>query len=928
MKASTNPLNYDVLIIGAGVIGSFVARHLAKKQLRLAVLERENDAGSGVSKAHTAIVHSGYSAKPGSLKADMTVRANRNFASVCEELGVAFEQCGSIMTAKSEGGLRKINEKYNRGTANGVQGLALLNREETLRIEPNITEDVIASIYAPTTGVADPWEYCNAAIENAVDNGAEFYLNHPVTDIRYEKNTIVVYSDHRCFTAGHVINCAGLYADEINNMVEEPFFQIAPRKGEYIILDKTARRHVNGFIFQGRGPDEPKGVIVSPTVHGNLMIGPSSEDSAQKDDRSSTIAALTHIPKIAGYSVQDIPFDRTISYFTGMRPRPNWLRYNDQGKLETYEDEVKDFIITRGKNNPHFINVAGIKSPGFTCADEIGQYIVTMIASDRILQDKEKQKKRRKPVHTARLDDETLNRLVAKRPDYGEILCHCNHITRGELIDAVQRSVGATDLDGIKRRTTATMGKCHGSRCRDKIQTVLDELLAKKEEPSTLRTEQSVPAPPYHSVIIGGGIAGLSVTLQLIEQGIERIALIERDGTLGGILNQCIHKGFGVKYLGENLTGPEYLSRFLDRIRTARKHNPHQRLDIYQNTEALSLHTGNGASFVRILNRSGLHRLQTDTIVETTGCIERHIGQIFLNRNRVSGIYTAGEAQKLINLKGKQLGTRAVILGTGDIGLIMARRLHLEGITVVAILEQKDSISGLRRNKVDCADLYGIPLIRNAQTETVYGKHTVKGIAYRKDGILHDIACDLLITSVGLEPDTSLETSEKSSIEGSAALFRLGNVDYVHDLVDDIALEAEQMARNIADYLAGEPKKEVTRCGSQERNDASDYDLVCTVCPESCLLRYQGDRIIGHRCPKGKEYALRQRTERSVELTTMIKDSGTGARLPARGTASVPLHIVEETMQLIRRGGHTPDLHGIISLSNGITLQTTTVQTL
>lgn len=473
---------YDVIIIGAGVIGSFVARHLMEKKLALAVLEKEDDVCCGVSKAHSAIVHCGYSGKPGALKSKMTVIANENFHNVCEELDVPFRRCGSIIIARSAEGVEKLQEKLRCGRENGVKEMYLLNREETLAREPNVKDDIIASVYAPATGTVNPWEYCTAAMENAMDNGAELFLNHTVLSIVEQDGVFNIETNNGNFRCQQLINCAGLCADEINNMIEEPFFQISPRKGEYIVLDKELDGFVNGFIFQARGEDEPKGVFVSPTIHGNIMVGPSAEDVDDKEDRSNTIEGLSFIQEVSQNSVKPLPFDKMITCFAGLRPRPSWLRKNEQGEIEAYEDKTKDFIIQPGKKHPHFLNVAGIKSPGFTCSDEIGKYVAVLVSDNGdFTVNEDYNPRRRKRLRFADLNHQECNREIQKDPALGKIVCKCNLVTESEIRDVILRNAGARTVDGVKRRTAASMGKCHGSHCRDRIQDILNEVLQHEE---------------------------------------------------------------------------------------------------------------------------------------------------------------------------------------------------------------------------------------------------------------------------------------------------------------------------------------------------------------------------------------------------------------------------------------------------------------
>ena len=467
----------DVIIIGAGVIGSFVARHMMKKNLQVIVLEKEEDICCGISKAHTAIVHCGYNGKLGAEKGKITTRANENFHNVCEELDTEFIRCGSLVTAKGKDGIDKIKDKIKVGKSNGVKGLHFLNREETLKIEPNIGDEIIASGYAETTGIADPFLYCVGAMENAVDNGAEVYLNTYVRDIEKVNDKFLVGTNNIEFTSKHLINCAGLYSDEINNLIEEPFFEIKPRKGEYIVLDKDKEKKVSHVVFQANEKDDMKGIIIVPTIHGNILLGPSAEDVDDKSDTRTTIESLELIKKSCKRSLKNLNTDEVIATFSGSRPRPNWIELNEQGEYEESEDKVKNFIIERGRKNKHFINVAGIKSPGFTCADEIGKMVSEMVFSDydELKDNIDFNSKIRKRINVDKLSSSEKEKVIKENPDYGEVICKCNKITKGEIIDSIRRNVGSKDVDGVKRRTSALMGKCQGSRCIEKIEKILNE---------------------------------------------------------------------------------------------------------------------------------------------------------------------------------------------------------------------------------------------------------------------------------------------------------------------------------------------------------------------------------------------------------------------------------------------------------------------
>lgn len=468
---------YDVVIIGAGVVGAFVARQLSRYKLKIALLEKNWDICCESTKANTAIVHSGYSGKPGSLKAAMTVAANEDFEHVCDELDVEFVRTGSLLIALDEIGLQKIQEKYKRGLANGVKGMELLSGTRVLELQPNLNPGVIGALYAPSTGVVNPWEFGLAAAENAVENGVELFLDTKVVQIRRVGEFFVVKTNKQVFEARYVVNCAGLYSDEINNMVARPFFRIAPRRGEYYVLDTEAAAVSRYVIFQARGNDEVKGVVIAPTVHGNILVGPSTEDLEVKDDVRTTAEKLATIKQIAEKSIRGIPYNLVIRKFAGIRPRPQLARFDVvSGEVEFYEDDVKDFILGEPAGCENFINCAGIKSPGLTCANEIGKYVARLIQAkegERLKLNTAFNPRRRRVIRFHKLSLLEQQKIVRENPLYGNIVCRCRQITEGEIVDAIHRRAGAFTVDGVKRRAGAGLGRCQGGVCTPAIIKIL-----------------------------------------------------------------------------------------------------------------------------------------------------------------------------------------------------------------------------------------------------------------------------------------------------------------------------------------------------------------------------------------------------------------------------------------------------------------------
>lgn len=489
---------YDVAIIGAGVVGAFVARELARYKLDIVVLEKESDVACGVTKANTAIVHSGYSPEPGTLKAELNIKASKNFEKYCEQLDVKFERIGSLVLTFDETGLDELLEKYERGQENGVEGLEIIDKDRALELEPGINQDMIKALYAPSTGIVDPWEFCIAAAENAVENGVELKLEYEVEDIKKQQDKFEISTNKEQIHSKIIINCAGLYSDEINNMVTEPSFKIIPGRGQYYVLDREIRDSIKHVLFQ---KTEVRGIIIAPTVHGNVLVGPNRNDLEDKTDLRTTREGLEFVKEASEIIKEDIPFDKTIKTFAGMRPRPELIVKDEStGEAILVDDGIQDFIIEELDEVRGFINVAGIKSPGLTCAPAIGEYVAEIIKNN--FGDLESNNNfnpiRRKRIRFMELSEEEKNDLINKDSRYGNVVCRCENITEGEIVDAIHRKVGATTVDGIKRRLRPGMGKCQGSYCTPKV---MDILVREWEMKPTLIKKES-----GNSYMLVGGI--------------------------------------------------------------------------------------------------------------------------------------------------------------------------------------------------------------------------------------------------------------------------------------------------------------------------------------------------------------------------------------------------------------------------------------
>ena len=448
---------FDVLIIGAGVTGALIARNLSKYDLKVALLDKENDVGNLTSNANSAIIHSGYDPVPGTNKAKFNVLGNKMFDQLCEELDVEFYRVGSLTVALYDEQLPLLEELAKRSEINGVP-VQLLNAEQVKEMEPNINPGVKGALFAPTAGIIDPFNFVVHAAENAVDNGVELFLNEEVISIKKENDVYIVKTKKNEYQSKIVINAAGCFADKIAAMVEPIDWKITPRKGQYFVLDHYKAGLVNHTIFP-LPSEKGKGILVTMTTSGNYLVGPSSEPTQEPDDYATDGLTLSNVRKQASDMVPGIPFNQVIRVFSGLRP--TCTRH--------------DFIIEYSQNDKYFINVAGIESPGFVSSPAIAEYVVNELVKP-IISLKEKDNynpcvKKYHRLYNAMLKDDYS--FIDEHEDYGQIICNCEKVTLGEILDVLNRSVPPHSVKALKRRTRAGYGKCQGGFCQPRVTLLL-----------------------------------------------------------------------------------------------------------------------------------------------------------------------------------------------------------------------------------------------------------------------------------------------------------------------------------------------------------------------------------------------------------------------------------------------------------------------
>lgn len=468
---------YDVFIIGSGVSGGFTALELSKYNLKVALCEKSLEPCGGSSRANSGIVHAGYDPIPGTMKAKLNLRGTELMQEMTQRLNIDLKLCGSYVVAFGANDDARIQELYERGIANGVSDIALIDGNSLRKHEPNVSNDVTSALYAKNAGIVSPYKLAIASTELAAQNGVDFLRAHEVLGMEDMGGYIRITTSKGVYDTCCVVNAAGVNADKIAAMLGDTSFDIIPRRGEYLILDKNESGIVNSVIFQVPS-NMGKGILVAPTVDGNVLLGPTSHNIPDRDDKSTTAAGIAEAVAGAKRSVPTVNDRALITTFSGIRAVPS----------------TGDFIIEQSKANKRLFNAAGIESPGLTSAPAIGEYVVKLIAESGIELKKKQawfmQRPAEKKIHSMQAAE--ANAIIKDDPSYGRIVCRCEQITEGEIIDAIHRPAGAITLDGVKMRVRAGMGRCQGGFCASRVMEILARELNVPETDIRKQNEGSV----------------------------------------------------------------------------------------------------------------------------------------------------------------------------------------------------------------------------------------------------------------------------------------------------------------------------------------------------------------------------------------------------------------------------------------------------
>lgn len=813
-----NTLPFDVAVIGAGAVGSAIARELSRYDLQVILLEANSDVGMGTSKASTAIWHTGFDAKPGSLEAALMRRSYPLMEAFMLEVGSPFERSGGLLIAWNQEQLDTLPTLLNKAHTNGVTDVHLIDREEVYRREPHLGVSALGGMLVPGEGILCTFTIPLACATQAVVNGVTLKLGFRADKIgsategmKRKEDYYAISSKEEVVHARWVINAAGLYSDEVNNLFGHENFKVTPRRGELIVYDKLARPLVNHVLLPVPTATT-KGVLISPTVYGNVLLGPTAEDLPDKSATNTSPGGLQSLLEKGKKILPELMEEEVTATYAGLRAATEHSDY----QIALHPDQK-------------YICVGGIRSTGISASLGIAEYVADLLQEGGLtLRPKHEFKKIKMPnIGEGSVRPYQNAERIAQNPEYGKIFCHCERVSLGEINDAMNSDIPARTLDALRRRTRAMQGRCQGFNCQA-------ALVKTMESGSSLHSKSLLPKIQQQAVglhgtadvlIVGAGPAGLAAALELKKLGIADIVVAERESKAGGIPRMCGHTGFGLRDLHRLLTGPRYARKYRELAEEAG-------LKIHTNTTITgwegpraphpSPYGREERVALNFTSPDGIGAIEAKSVLLATGVRERPRSARLIPGYRPQGIFTTGSLQRFVYEHHLPVGKRAVIVGAEQVSLSVVLTLMHAGVKVLNLVTELPHhqlyLPVFLPAKILYADILArAPILTNTRISNIFGHQHVEGIEITnlESGKTRTIECDTVVFSGDWIPENELarrgdlETGQPCHGPQVDALFRTsqsgvfaaGNLLRGVETADWAALEGQRAARSIARYL-------------------------------------------------------------------------------------------------------------------------------
>jgi glycerol-3-phosphate dehydrogenase len=804
---------YDIAIIGAGAVGSAIARELSRYQLKVALIETKSDVGMGTSKASTAIWHTGFDAKPGTLEATLMRRSYALMDKYMSEVNIPHERLGAVLIAWNNDQLEALPALEKKAHENGVMDVKIISVDEVYDREPNINSGALGGLLVPGEGILCTFSVPLAYATQAVVNGVELFLNFQVNEIRQPAAIDDPYciinglpSANNQILARTIVNAAGLFSDEINTFFGHTNFTVTPRRGQLIVYDKFARPLVNHVLLPVP-TSKTKGVLISPTVYGNILLGPTAEDLPDKTATQTTADGFDLLLGKGREILPELLDEEVTATYSGLRAATEHSDY----QIKLYAEQ-------------RYLCVGGIRSTGISSAMGIAEYAAELLSGAGVdLKLKDEFKSIRMPtIGQAEIRPYQNKELIRQNPQYAEMVCHCERVSWGELIDAMNGPIPATVLDALRRRTRASQGRCQGFNCHAALEMSLQRKKSSQidlvNNVDIATSGIKIQATKYDALIIGAGPAGLSAAIELKRKGINNILVVDREPEAGGMPRFCHHTGFGRSDLWRLYTGPRYARHYRE---LAEKHHVEIRTSTTI-TDWVSKNGGDRGHKVSFTSPGGLGEIEARMVLLATGIRERPRAARMIPGTRPQGVYTTGSLQRFIYQEGLPIGKRAVIVGAELVSLSALMSLLHAGAKCVAMTTEAEThqiefpYNVAKWALVDL--LTRTPLLTNSRVTNIFGHNKLEGIEVTQGSKVFSIECDSVIFTgnwiaeneiarlggLEIDPDTKAPNTTvpfRSSVDG---VFLAGNLlrggKSVHT-ADQCAIEGAQAGRQMADIL-------------------------------------------------------------------------------------------------------------------------------